>query len=183
MSVIDAVAARDLHQLVDLLDVLHDARDVDDLFARLVVALPTVLPAGASPLASENGDPPCPPDAVLLAVEVDGRPRGVRLMTPQKLGTRERAIVALLQQHLPAATDHARMRALAAARTAVRDLTKRESEVLALVAMGRTNRDIGRVLFIQPRTVEKHLANIRAKLGARNRAAAAAIFARSRAAA
>ena len=49
-------------------------------------------------------------------------------------------------------------------------LTRREREVLALVAEGMTDRDIGARLFISPRTVERHVSNLLAKLDARRRA-------------
>ncbi|HYH34164.1 MAG TPA: helix-turn-helix transcriptional regulator, partial [Nocardioides sp.] len=48
-------------------------------------------------------------------------------------------------------------------------LTRREREVLALVAEGLTDRDIGSRLFISPRTVERHVSNLLAKLDARRR--------------
>jgi DNA-binding CsgD family transcriptional regulator len=44
-------------------------------------------------------------------------------------------------------------------------LTRREAEVLALVAAGRTNRQIGQELFITPKTVSVHVSRILAKLG------------------
>src|SRR5919106_1620325 len=47
-------------------------------------------------------------------------------------------------------------------------LTGREREVLQLVAEGYTNAEIGKRLFISPRTVEIHRANSMAKLGLRN---------------
>jgi DNA-binding CsgD family transcriptional regulator len=53
-------------------------------------------------------------------------------------------------------------------------LTPRESEVLALVAEGRTNRQIGEVLFISEKTASVHVSRLLAKLGASNRAEAAA---------
>jgi DNA-binding CsgD family transcriptional regulator len=53
-------------------------------------------------------------------------------------------------------------------------LTPRESEVLALVAEGRTNRQIGEVLFISDKTASVHVSRLLAKLGASNRAEAAA---------
>lgn len=52
-------------------------------------------------------------------------------------------------------------------------LSARESDVLRLVAGGRTSEGIGRALEISPRTVEKHLTNIYAKLGVTNRTEAA----------
>jgi DNA-binding CsgD family transcriptional regulator/tetratricopeptide (TPR) repeat protein len=54
-------------------------------------------------------------------------------------------------------------------------LTPRESEVLALVAQGRTNGEIGRQLFISTKTVSVHVSNLLAKLGAAGRTEAAAI--------
>jgi DNA-binding NarL/FixJ family response regulator len=54
-------------------------------------------------------------------------------------------------------------------------LTDREVEVLRLVAAGRTNRDIAADLFISAKTASVHVSNIMAKLGAANRAQAAAI--------
>jgi DNA-binding CsgD family transcriptional regulator len=53
-------------------------------------------------------------------------------------------------------------------------LTGREAEVLALVAAGLTNREIGHELFISPKTVSRHLENTYAKLSLSGRAAAAA---------
>src|SRR5262249_31380596 len=53
-------------------------------------------------------------------------------------------------------------------------LTPREREVLALVAEGRTNRQIAEALFISDKTASVHVSNILAKLGVTNRAEAAA---------
>ncbi len=53
-------------------------------------------------------------------------------------------------------------------------LTPREREVLALVAEGRTNRQIAAALFISDKTASVHVSNILAKLGVANRAEAAA---------
>ncbi len=54
-------------------------------------------------------------------------------------------------------------------------LTKREAEVMALLMQGWTNPHIARRLSISPRTVQKHLENIYAKLGVQTRAAAVAL--------
>jgi LuxR family transcriptional regulator, maltose regulon positive regulatory protein len=53
-------------------------------------------------------------------------------------------------------------------------LTPREREVLALVATGRSNREIASALVVSPHTVHRHVANILRKLGEPTRAAAAA---------
>lgn len=50
------------------------------------------------------------------------------------------------------------------------DLTKREHEVLGLVAMGKGNKEIAESLFISVKTVETHKGNILEKLGLRNSA-------------
>jgi DNA-binding CsgD family transcriptional regulator len=59
-------------------------------------------------------------------------------------------------------------------------LTAREVEVLALVAAGRTNRQIGQALFITPKTASVHVSRILAKLGVAGRGEAAAIAHRLR---
>jgi DNA-binding NarL/FixJ family response regulator len=53
-------------------------------------------------------------------------------------------------------------------------LTKRELEVLAGIAAGASNREVGKQLFISEKTVGRHLANIYVKLGVSSRTAAAA---------
>jgi DNA-binding response OmpR family regulator/DNA-binding CsgD family transcriptional regulator len=53
-------------------------------------------------------------------------------------------------------------------------LTSRESEVLLWISRGKSNREIGEILTISPRTVNKHLEQIFVKLGVENRASAAA---------
>jgi DNA-binding NarL/FixJ family response regulator len=53
-------------------------------------------------------------------------------------------------------------------------LTNREGEVLLWIARGKSTRDIGEILNISPRTVNKHLEQIYPKLGVENRTAAAA---------
>jgi DNA-binding NarL/FixJ family response regulator len=54
-------------------------------------------------------------------------------------------------------------------------LTGREMEVLRWVACGKTNRDIGDILGLSPRTVNKHLEHVYVKLGVETRTAAAAV--------
>jgi DNA-binding CsgD family transcriptional regulator/tetratricopeptide (TPR) repeat protein len=54
-------------------------------------------------------------------------------------------------------------------------LTARETEILALVAQGRSNGEIGKQLFIATKTVSVHVSNILGKLGAASRTEAAAL--------
>jgi DNA-binding CsgD family transcriptional regulator len=68
-----------------------------------------------------------------------------------------------------------RARASADAAPADQSLTAREREVLELVALGRSNREIGQQLFISTKTVSVHVSNILAKLGAAGRTEAAAL--------
>ena len=48
-------------------------------------------------------------------------------------------------------------------------LSRRELEVIRLLELGRTNREIGRELFLSSRTIDMHVRNILAKLGCRSR--------------
>jgi non-specific serine/threonine protein kinase len=52
-------------------------------------------------------------------------------------------------------------------------LSEREVEVLRLVAVGMTSAEVGRQLFLSPRTVDWHLSSIYSKLGVRSRTEAA----------
>ncbi|NGO07191.1 AAA family ATPase [Streptomyces sp. HC44] len=54
-------------------------------------------------------------------------------------------------------------------------LTSRENDVLRLLALGRTNRQIGEELFISGKTASVHVSNILAKLGAAGRTEAVAL--------
>jgi DNA-binding CsgD family transcriptional regulator len=88
----------------------------------------------------------------------------------RKLGMRglEETILALQQQseieHDPACT--------------LAGLSRREIEVLSLVAAGKTNQEIAVALFRSPNTVANHVRNILGKTQAANRAEAAAFAAR-----
>jgi DNA-binding NarL/FixJ family response regulator len=56
-------------------------------------------------------------------------------------------------------------------------LTRRETEVLHLLAEGRPNAEIGTELGLSPRTVEKHVEHILDKLGVKSRTAATRLVA------
>jgi len=53
------------------------------------------------------------------------------------------------------------------------NLTQRETDILALLAEGRSNREIARALFLSEKTVKAHLAAVFRKLGVANRTQAA----------
>ena len=54
-------------------------------------------------------------------------------------------------------------------------MTARERQVLALVAEGATNRQIGAALFMAEKTASVHVSRILSKLGVRSRTQAAAV--------
>lgn len=95
---------------------------------------------------------------------------------------RDRAVVDVLQPYLVQLEDAAKTRRLAAALTggtetggaAFCGLTRREQEVLALVAEGKSNAEIASELWIAVGTVRIHLDHIYRKLGVRSRTAALA---------
>ena len=77
---------------------------------------------------------------------------------------RERALLEVLRPHL--ARIYQRMNIMGG-------LTARESEVLRWVAAGKSDAQIGAILRISARTVQKHLQNVYDKLGVETRTAAA----------
>lgn len=95
----------------------------------------------------------------------DGVALSVRNMGAATLG--ETMLLIELQRDAPGGG--------AGSRLAQAALTPRETEVLSWLAKGKTNRDIGDILGMSPRTVNKHLEHIFEKLGVETRAAAAAL--------
>lgn len=81
----------------------------------------------------------------------------------------------VLLRQLPATATGAVVRDPSQRRLSGAALTPRETEVLSWLAKGKTNRDIGDILGMSPRTVNKHLEHIFEKLGVETRTAAAAI--------
>jgi DNA-binding NarL/FixJ family response regulator len=65
-------------------------------------------------------------------------------------------------------------RAARAARQAAALLSPRETEVLRLLAAGKSSREIGDELVLTVRTVERHVTNLYRKIGVHNRAQATA---------
>jgi DNA-binding NarL/FixJ family response regulator len=60
--------------------------------------------------------------------------------------------------------------------TPVDRLSARELEVARLVAGGASNREIANALFLSPKTIETHVSNVLAKVGARNRTELASLL-------
>ena len=83
---------------------------------------------------------------------------------------RDRMVMALLRPHLTEL--HARARSSATAEATSATLTPRQTELLRLVAAGRSTAQIATVLFLSPATVRKHIENIFDRLGVTNRTAA-----------
>ena len=114
----------------------------------------------------------CLPDVVYAAVGATkepvlinstGTPLSIRNMGRVGMGE----TMLLLEQ--PAANGTGTSRLSEAA------LTPRETEVLSWLAKGKTNRDIGDILGMSHRTVNKHLEHVFEKLGVETRAAATAL--------
>ncbi|MGH3453009.1 MAG: LuxR C-terminal-related transcriptional regulator [Nocardioidaceae bacterium] len=114
-----------------------------------------------------------PYEAARVRVQIAGAYR--------ELGDHDSAAMELDAAHLAfrqlgAAPDEARAEQLSATAlpTAVTGLTPRETEVLALVAAGLSNRAIGNELFLSEHTVARHVQHILRKLDVPSRTAAAA---------
>ncbi len=122
-----------------------------------------------------QGDATC---TAWFAQKVDGRDNGLctlshagRTLTARRLGS---AGLGEIMWLLGLRTADA----AAVSRLATASLTQRETEVLSWIAKGKTNRDVGEILGVSPRTVNKHLEHVFEKLGVETRAAAAAMASR-----
>jgi DNA-binding CsgD family transcriptional regulator len=91
---------------------------------------------------------------------------------------RDRAILDTLLPHLQQFHRNAARRRLSKPFSDTCDrLTPREREVVGLVAEGRSNAEVARLLWVSPLTVRKHLENAYEKLGVHSRTGAmAALF-------
>ena len=116
--------------------------------------------------------PGCLPVAVAAAL--DGTSADVKLAQPgMQLSVRNMGQVGIGETML--LLEQRPIRSGAPSRLAEAALTPREAEVLSWLAKGKTNRDIGDILGMSHRTVNKHLEHVFQKLGVETRAAAAAL--------
>jgi DNA-binding CsgD family transcriptional regulator len=96
---------------------------------------------------------------------------------------RDRAALGTIKKHFKQSyqnTEAASARATATGPSLQHRLTDREGEIGLWLSEGKTNTEIASIIGISPRTVEKHVENILAKLGAENRTTAAVMIARFR---
>lgn len=132
----------------------------------------------------ETGTPAAPPGyrqayALLRRAEAavaSGAPRSAEADLRPALDTAERLGAGPLADAVLALAERAGIRLRARREPAgTSPLTPREHSVLALVAGGRTNRQVGAELFISEKTVSVHLSRVMAKLGATSRTEAVSV--------
>ncbi|HEY7092529.1 MAG TPA: AAA family ATPase [Ktedonobacterales bacterium] len=92
--------------------------------------------------------------------------------TARKVGARPLAQYVAQTLQALGAMDSGQRRRRGDARFRSGDLTRRQREILQLVAQGQTTAEIARQLVLSPRTVEMHVGNILAALDSRSRAEA-----------
>ncbi|TME55517.1 MAG: helix-turn-helix transcriptional regulator [Chloroflexi bacterium] len=129
-----------------------------------------------------------------MAVTIPSAPQlviGIALNRSRRdFSERDRSILETIRPHLAQAYRNAAERTTLGERAdaaeralrsspaaALASLTRREHDVLVLVADGKTNRQIAERLTLSPRTVQKHLEHLYDKLGVRSRTAAAMMLA------
>jgi pimeloyl-ACP methyl ester carboxylesterase/DNA-binding CsgD family transcriptional regulator len=89
-------------------------------------------------------------------------------------GSEPPALVTAIQAFLADLSDDGQPRRTSKVDQVQSGLSPRQREVLGLIAGGMTNREIAEALVLSERTVQRHIADIYAKIGARNRAEATA---------
>ena len=118
----------------------------------------------------------CPYEAAMALVETDATPSlREALATFQRLGARPMSTVVAERLRARGALDTAASTPPLAATA----LSRREHEVLRLVAAGFTNQQIASALYISRKTAEHHVSSILGKLGAATRTEAASLALRS----
>jgi DNA-binding NarL/FixJ family response regulator len=139
------------------------APDLAPMAATLVSALEQALLAAQRLLGALDGAARCETNAAMHQAQV------LRLLAPLGPG-------GVVGQPACCCADDAAgaIHDLPAATTTTAGLTRREGEVLRLLAAGQSNQRIAHLLCLSPRTVQRHIANLYPKVGAHNRAEATA---------
>jgi len=169
------------HDFAAVLDLLAqlEARAEEQpasLVAACVEAVASLI-ACSSAAWFEAGSIPVSPHEI--RIDIAGPPRSAAIVLRREgapFNERDRERARLLQPHLAYLYRQARRSAPVAWRSQIpvnSALTPRELEVMHWVACGKTDVDIGGLLAISPRTVQKHLEHIYTKLGVETRTAAA----------
>jgi DNA-binding NarL/FixJ family response regulator len=155
---------------------------VDTLLAAMSVALAAGQPLtaarawGAASAIEQSGAADIPPDDRLLAERTLARVRQRTREIDVELAIRDGekveplAFLAGLPETL---ADRATATTAAASRLRHGDLTRREVEILRLLAAGRSDAEIAAELYISPKTASVHVSNVKAKLGVESRLEAA----------
>lgn len=86
---------------------------------------------------------------------------GVGIWVGIKLFTKNKQLIVIEGGGTPGLVDEEKIKELG--------ISKREYEVLGLIARGHTNQEVAELLFVSPNTVKTHLANIFAKLDVNRR--------------
>jgi ATP/maltotriose-dependent transcriptional regulator MalT len=128
----------------------------------------------AEALLASTGDRDAAATVLRRAADITGR-LGARLLDTEVQALARRARLDLVPHAAATAPTASAPTADAPTPAEQLSLTPREAEVLALVAAGRSNRQIAQALFISPKTASVHVSNILAKLGVHTRVEAAAV--------
>jgi DNA-binding CsgD family transcriptional regulator len=154
------------HALAEAALLDGDARRAADLFERALVLL------GAVALPPETAETQARAGTALAAA--GDRTKAVEHLvaayhTARSLRARPLATAAIRELEALGEDVRRRLGHRAARHPGTPALTRRESEVLRLVAAGLTNAEIAARLFLSPRTVDMHVRNLLAKLGCHTR--------------
>jgi two-component system response regulator NreC len=185
-----AVVRSGLRLLLDAeddLEVVAEAGDIDEVRRYVLGHKPDVLVLDLN-MPGESSLPAIPslrekhPDTQIVVLTMQNDPAFAReALRAGALGyvLKEAADTELVQAVRQAAQGRTYLNPELGARVAVAppensgppdDLTEREVEVLRLIALGHTNAEIGKELFLSVRTVESHRAHIQQKLRRTTRA-------------
>jgi len=166
----EAIAA--FHRAGNVPQLIITLASVPALFERLDRPAPAAMLLGA--LSRESSSLHHVPDLGDLGVRVSrtlGKTRATEMMSAgAALDLNDAAVYA--RQQIDSALRHPSPQAGQARQARPGGLSRREIEVLRLVADGRTAGEIATQLFISPRTAEHHIQNVYTKIGVSSRAAA-----------